>query len=163
MSFKSSLVLTLCFTIFLYLLFGLYDETEHFALRRLYHSFMLFGGRPCFRCIAYRRSQCCVEQSDTVFEQVFFRCQLLHVFVKRRPDCPDTILDFGRFLLLKCNQSVQVSHAFTSCQDFNFNVIDLHFFFRFRAKAALTAVNVRLGWILKSTFSVFSLNSCIIF
>ena len=96
---------------------------------------MLFGGCPCSRCIAYRRSYCCVEQSETVFEQVVFRCQFLPVFVKRRPSCPDTILDFGRFLLLECNQLAWVSHAFTSCQDFNFNIVDLHFFFRFRAKA----------------------------
>ena len=65
---------------------------------------MLFGGCPCSRCVAYRRSYCCVEQSETMFEHVVFRCQFLPVLVKRRPGCPDTILDFGRFLLLECNQ-----------------------------------------------------------
>ena len=64
--------------------------------------------------------------------------------MKRRPGCPDSILDFGRLLLLECNHLAQVFHAFTSCQDFDFNVIDLHFFFRVRAKAALVAENVRL-------------------
>ena len=129
--------------------FCLCDETEHFALRRLYHSFMLFGGCPCSRSIAYRRSYCCVEQSETVFEQVVFRCQFLPVFV--------TSLDFGRFLLLECNQLALVSHAFTSCQDFNLKIVDLHFFFRFRAKAALVAENFRLSWVDLGThlFSTF--------
>ena len=99
-----SLFLTVCFSIFLYLHFCLYDETEHSALRRLYHSFMLFGGCPCSRWVAYRRSYCCVEQSETVVEEVVFRSQLLPVFVKRRPSFPDTIFDFGRFLTLACNQ-----------------------------------------------------------
>ena len=79
-----------------------------------------------------------------MFEHVVFRCQLLPVLVKRRPGCPDSTLDFGRLLLLECNQLAQVFHAFTSCQDFDFNVIDLRFFFRVRAKAALVAENFRL-------------------
>ena len=89
------------------------DETEHFALRRLYDSLMLFGGCPCSRCVAYRRSYCCVEQSETVFEHVISRCQLLPVLVKQRPGCPDSILDFGRLLLPERDHLAQVSHAFT--------------------------------------------------
>ena len=116
-------------------------------MRRLHHSFMLFGGCPCSRCVAYRQCFCCVEQSETMFEHVVFRCQFLPVLVKRRPCCPGTILDFGRFLLLECNQLALESHAFTSCQDFDFNIIDLHFFFRVRAKAALVAENFRLSWL----------------
>ena len=80
--------------------------------------------------------------------------------MKRRPGCPDTILDFGRFLLLECDQLALVSHAFTSCQDFHFNIADLHFFFRVRTKAALVAENFRLSWVgpeshLFSTFLEF--------
>ena len=67
--------------------------------------------------------------------------------MKRRPGCPDTIFDFGRFLMLECNQLSQVSHAFTSCQDFNFDIADLHFFFRVRTYAALVAENFRLSWV----------------
>ena len=61
-----------------------------------------------------------------------------------RPGCPDSILDFGRLLLPERDHLAQVFRAFTSCQDFDFNVIDLHFFFRVRAKAALVAENFRL-------------------
>ena len=111
-----------------------------------------FGGCPCSRCVAYRRSYCCVEQSETVFEQVVFRCQLLSVLVKRRPGCPDTILDFGRFLLLECKLLAKVSHAFTSCHDLNFNTVDLHFFFRVRTQAALVAENFRLSWVSPETY-----------
>ena len=141
--------------------FCLYDETEHFPLRRQYHSFLLLGEWPCSRCIAYRRSYCCAKQSETVFEQIVFRCQFLPVFVKRRPSCPDTILNFGRFLLLENNQLALVSHAFIFCQDFNFNIVDLHFFFRFRANAAVVAENFRLSWVdpVSPTFSVLSSNS----
>ena len=38
-----------------------YGESEHFALRRLYHSLLLFGGCPCSRCVAYPRSYHCVK------------------------------------------------------------------------------------------------------
>ena len=41
--------------------FRLYDESEHFALRRLYHSFVLFCGCPCSWCAADRRSYHCVD------------------------------------------------------------------------------------------------------
>ena len=44
-----------------------------------------FGGCPCSRCVALRRSYCCVEQSGTVFGQVVFRCQFLPVFGERLP------------------------------------------------------------------------------
>ena len=44
-----------------------------------------FGGCPCSRCVALRRSYCCVEQSETVFGQVVFRCQFLPVFGERLP------------------------------------------------------------------------------
>ena len=87
--------------------FCLYDETEHYAV-------MFFVGCPCSRWVAYRRSYCCVEQSETVFEQIVFRCQLLSVLVKRRPGCPDTKLDFGRFLLLECNLLIKISILISS-------------------------------------------------
>ena len=92
-----------------------------------------------------------------MFEHEVFRCQFLPVLVKRRPSCPDTILDFGRFLLLERTQLAQVSHAFTSCRDFDINVIDLHFFFRVQAKAALVAETFRLSWVNLEThfFSTF--------
>ena len=95
--------------------FCLYDESEHFALRRLYHSFVFIGGCPCSRCVAYRLSYRCVEQPETMFEHVVFRCQLLPVLVERRPSYPDSILGFGRLLLQERNRLAQVSHAFSSC------------------------------------------------
>ena len=39
----------------------LYDKSKHFELRRLNHSFVVFCEGPCSRCVAYRRSYCCVE------------------------------------------------------------------------------------------------------
>ena len=92
-----------------------------------------------------------------MFEQVVSRCQLLSALVKRRPGCPDSILDFGPFLLPECNHLAQVLHAFTSGQDFDLNVIDLHFLLRFRAKAALVTENFRLSWVDPEThfFSTF--------
>ena len=66
------------------------------------------------------------KQSE-LLQHVVFRCQFLPVLVKRRPGCLDTILDFGRLLLLECNQLAQVFHAFTSCHDFGFNVITFVF------------------------------------
>ena len=63
-----------------------------------------------------------------MFEHVVFRCQLLPVLVKRRPGCPGSILDFGRLLLLERNHLAQVFRAFSSCQYFDFYVIDLNFF-----------------------------------
>ena len=86
------------------------------------------------------------------------------MFVKPRPSCPGTILDFGLFLMLESNQLAYVSHAFTSCRDFNFDIADLHFFFRVQTYAALVAENFRLSWVdPESHFSVLSLNSYIIF
>ena len=47
----------LCVSRFFISSFYLYDESEHFALFRLYHSFVLFCGCPCSRCVtSYRRS-----------------------------------------------------------------------------------------------------------
>ena len=40
----SSLVLTFCCTVFFVSYFSLYDESEHFSLRRMYHSFVFFCG-----------------------------------------------------------------------------------------------------------------------
>ena len=56
-----------------------------------------------------------------MYEHVVFRCQLLPVLVKRRPGCPDSILDFGRLLLPERDHLAQISDAFTSCQDFDFS------------------------------------------
>ena len=39
-----------------------------FLASRLWHSFMHFGGCPCSQCVKYRRSYCCVEQSESVLE-----------------------------------------------------------------------------------------------
>ena len=64
-----------------------------------------------------------------MFEHVVFRCQFLPVLVKCRPDSPDSISDFGRLQLHERNHLAQVSHAFSSCQYFDFNVIDFNFFF----------------------------------
>ena len=76
-----------------------------------------------------------------MFEHVVFRCQLLPVLVECRPGRPDSILNFGRLLLQERNRLAQVSHAFSSCQDFDFNVIDFHFFFCVRDEAALVVKN----------------------
>ena len=45
------------------------------------------------------------------------------------PKQPDSILDFGRLLLLERNRLVHVTDAFSSRQYFVFYVIDFHFFF----------------------------------
>ena len=63
-----------------------------------------------------------------MFEHVIFRSQLLSVLVERRPGSPDSICDFGR-LLLDSNHVAQVSRAFSSCQYFDFYVIDFIFSF----------------------------------
>ena len=123
--------------------FCLYDETKQFALRRLCHSFVFFGGCPCSRCAACRRSHCCVEQPESMFERVVVRCQLLPVLVECRPSSPDSILDFGRLLLQERDRLAQISHTFSSCQYFEFYVIDFSFFFCVRA---LVAKNFRLSW-----------------
>ena len=131
-------------------------------MRRLYHSFMLFGGCSCSRCIAYRRSHCCVEQSETVFE-VVFRCQFLPVCVKRRPSFPDTILDFGRFLLMECNQLSQFFSRFHFLSRFQFKYRRFAFLFSFPKKRMLWLLKTFVfpWWILRPTFSVLSLNSYI--
>ena len=64
-----------------------------------------------------------------MFEHVVFRCQLLPVLAECRPGSPDSILDFGRLLLLERNHLAQVPHAFSSCLYFDFYVIDFHLFF----------------------------------
>ena len=56
---------------------------------------------------------------------------------------PDSISDFGRLLLLERDHLAQVFRAFSSCQYFDFYVIDLNFFSGFRA---LVAENFRLPW-----------------
>ena len=60
-----------------------------------------------------------------------------------RPGSPDSISDFGRLLFLKSNHLAQVSRAFSSCQHFDFHVIDFNFFCCVRA---LVAENFRLSW-----------------
>ena len=76
-----------------------------------------------------------------MFEHVVFRCQFLPVLVKCGPGSPDSISDFGRFLLSERDHLAQVSHAFSSCQYFDYYVIDFNFFFCVRA---LVAENLRL-------------------
>ena len=78
-----------------------------------------------------------------MFEQVVFRYQFLSVLVKRRPGSPDSISGFGRLLLLENSHLAQVSRAFSSCQYFDFYVIDFNFFSCVRA---LVAENFRLFW-----------------
>ena len=78
-----------------------------------------------------------------MFEQVVFRCQFPPVLVKRRPSSPDSISGFGRLLLLESNHLAQVSRAFSSCQYFDFYVIDFNFCSCVRA---LVAKNFRLSW-----------------
>ena len=112
-------------------------------LRRLYRSLVLFCGCPCSRCVAYRRSYHCVEQPESMFEQVVFRCQFLPVLVKCRPSSPDSISDFGRLLLQERNHLAQVSRASSSCQYFEFYVSAFSFF---SCVGALVAQNFRLFW-----------------
>ena len=80
--------------------------------------------------------------AGVMFEHEVFRCQILPVLVKCRPGSPDSISDFGR-LLQERNHLAQLSHAFSSCQYFDFYVIDFNFFFCVRA---LVAENFRLFW-----------------
>ena len=159
-----SLVSSFRVTIFLYLLFCLYDESKYFTLRPLNHSF-LFCECPCTRYVACRGSYCCVEQSETVFEHEVSRCQLLSVLVERLPGSPDSISDFGRLLLLESNHLAQEFRAFSSPQYFELYVIHLNFFSGVRA---LVTENFRLPWmdprwILSPTFSVLLMNSHNIF
>ena len=65
------------------------------------------------------------------------------VLVERRRSSPDSISDFGRLLLLESNHLTQVFRAFSSCQYFDFCVVDLNFFSCVRA---LVAKNPRLPW-----------------
>ena len=78
-----------------------------------------------------------------MFEQVVFRCQFLTVLVKRRPGSPDSISDFGRLLLLESNHLAQVFRAFSSCQYFDFYVIDFNFL---SCVGAVVAKNFRVSW-----------------
>ena len=64
--------------------------------------------------------------------------------MKCRPGSPDSISDFGRLLFHERNRLAKVSHAFSSCQYFDFYVIDFHFFFCVRVSVALIAENFRL-------------------
>ena len=74
---------------------------------------------------------------------------------------PDSILDFGRLLLQERNRLAQLSHAFSSCQYFDFNVIDFNFLSCVRA---LVAENFRLFWMNpEPTFSVLLFHSHNIF
>ena len=43
--------------------------------------------------------------------------------------------------------SFLVSEVWLLRQDFNFNIVDLHFFVRIRTQAALVAENFRLSWV----------------
>ena len=63
--------------------------------------------------------------------------------VARRLGSPDSISDFGHLLLLESNHLAQIFRAFSSCQYFDFHVIDLNFFSDVRA---LVAQNFRLPW-----------------
>ena len=64
-----------------------------------------------------------------MFEHVVFRCHFLPALVERCPGSPGSISDFGRLLLQESNHLAQVSRAFSSCQYFDFDVIDFNFFF----------------------------------
>ena len=81
--------------------FRLYDESKHFALRRLNHSFMLFCEWLSSRDVIHRRRYHCVEQPKSMSEHVSSRCNLLSILVERCPTSPGTISDFGRLLLLE--------------------------------------------------------------
>ena len=78
-----------------------------------------------------------------MFEQVVVRCQFLSVLVNRRPASPDSISDFGRLQLLESNHLAQVFRAFSSCQYFDFHVIDFNFL---SCVLASVAKNFRLSW-----------------
>ena len=77
-------------------------------------------------------------------------CEVLSKHVKRRPSCPDTILNFGHFLLLECNQLA-------------LSISRFHFLsgFRFFEQRLLWLLRTFVfpGRILRPTFSVLSLNS----
>ena len=94
-----------------------------------------------------------------MFEHVVFRFQLLPVLVKRRPGCPDSILDFGRLPLPERSRLAQVFHAFSSCQYFDFYVIDFHFLFCVSELRLLWLLRlfVSSGWILRPTFPVLGI------
>ena len=66
--------------------FRLDNEAEHFALSRSYHSFV-FRKRSSPPGVSP-----CVCAAGSMF-----------VFAKRRPGCPDSILNLNSLLLLKCN------------------------------------------------------------
>ena len=101
--------------------FRLHDEAKHFALRRPSHSFVFFCGCPGSRGVAHCRGYDYVEKPKSMSELVSSRCEVLSALAKRRPGSPDSISDFGRLLLQERNHLAHVSHAFSSCQDFDLN------------------------------------------
>ena len=92
-----------------------------------------------------------------MIEHVVFRCQLLSVFAECRPCCPDTILDFRRFLVVERDFLTLIFHAFISCQYFDFHVFNFKFLFCVRVAGALVTENLRLVWMDPEThfFSYF--------
>ena len=64
--------------------------------------------------------------------------------MERCPGGPDPISDFGRLLLLESNHLARVFRAFSSCQYYDFHVINLNVFSGVRA---LVAENFRLSWV----------------
>ena len=65
-----SLLVVLC--LLLVLPFRLYNESEHFALSRSYHSFVFVCQGPRSRRIAQRRKDHHVEQAEPVLQEVIF-------------------------------------------------------------------------------------------
>ena len=86
--------------------FRVYDESKHFALRRLNHSFVLCCECPSSRGVVHRRGYRCVEKPKSMSKHAS------SVLVKRRPSSPDSISDFGRLLLLESYHLAQVFCTF---------------------------------------------------
>ena len=84
-----------------------------------------------------------VEKPKSTSEHVSSRCQLMSTLVELCQGSPASISDFGRLLLLESYHLSQVSRALSSCQYFDFDVINLNFF---SDAQAFVAENFRLSW-----------------
>ena len=76
-----------------------------------------------------------------------FWCQLLSVFVERRPRRRDPALDFSRFFLDKRDSVTKKLHAFVSSHYFGVHVISFKMLFCVRVDGALVAESHRLVWV----------------
>ena len=77
--------------------------------------------------------------------------------MKRCPCCPQSVLDFSRFLQLKRHRLTEILCTFTSSQRFHFDVVNRDLFLS--PHILVTEIFVLFGWISKPTLSELPLKS----